>query len=65
MPDLIGGMGYDRERLKGHSWRAMQLRRLGLADVVAEIFAEHVDWHDLEDLLSRGCPVDLALRISR
>jgi hypothetical protein len=65
MPDLIGGTGRDGDRLNSHNWRAMQLRRLGLADVVAEIFADHVDWHDLEALLSRGCPVDLALRISR
>jgi hypothetical protein len=65
MPDLIDGRGYDSERLDRHTWHAMQLRRLGLDDVVAEIFADYVDWHELDDLLSRGCPIDLALRISR
>lgn len=65
MHDLIDGSGYDSERLDRHTWHAMQLRRLGLADVVAEIFADHVDWHELEHLLLHGCPIDLALRISR
>jgi hypothetical protein len=65
MPDLTDASGYDSERLDRHTWHAIQLRRLGFADVVAEIFADHVDWHELEDLVSRGCPVDLALRISR
>jgi hypothetical protein len=58
-------MSYDRDGMNRHSWHALQLRRLGLADVVAEIFADHVDWHELKDLVARGCPVDLALRISR
>jgi hypothetical protein len=65
MPDLIEATGHDRDWPNRHSWHAMQLRRLGLTDVVAEVFADHVDWHELEDLLARGCPVDLALRITR
>ena len=47
------------------AWRTEQLRRLGLSRVVAELFADHVDWHDLAKLTERGCPLDLALRIVR
>ncbi|MGZ4316219.1 MAG: hypothetical protein ACXVRS_10345, partial [Gaiellaceae bacterium] len=56
--------GCDEDSLRRHDWHAEQLQRLGVADVVAEIFADAVDWHEVEDLVTRGCSIDLALRIS-
>ena len=46
-------------------WKIEQLERLGLGRIVAELFAPDIDWHELEDLLSRGCRLDLALRLAR
>lgn len=48
-----------------HSWRAEQLRRLGLPPGHAEVFADRVDWHAVAALVARGCPPTLALRIIR
>jgi hypothetical protein len=46
-----------------HEWRATQLRRLGIPDLLAEIYADRVDWHQTARLVQRGCPPRLALRI--
>ena len=46
-------------------WRTQQLGRLGLPRIVAEVFADEVDWHSLADLVERGCPLGLALEIVR
>ena len=48
-----------------HAWRREQLRRLGLHRVIAEVFADQVDWHALADLIERGCSAELALDIVR
>ena len=53
----------DDERV--HHWRIEQLRGLGLSRRVAERFADLVDWHELADLVARGCSPDLALEIVR
>ncbi|MGZ4418811.1 MAG: hypothetical protein ACXVRV_11625, partial [Gaiellaceae bacterium] len=37
--------GCDEDSLRRHDWHAEQLQRLGVADVVAEIFADAVEWH--------------------
>ena len=55
----------ENEELSVRAWRAEQLGRLGLAPIVAEIFADRVDWHALEGLVERGCPPALALDIVR
>jgi hypothetical protein len=47
------------------SWRAEQLRRLGVSRILAETFAGLVDWHDVAALVARGCRPDLALEIAR
>lgn len=47
------------------AWRSEQLRRLGLAGAVADVFADLVDWHELAALVGRGCPPTLALEILR
>jgi hypothetical protein len=48
-----------------HEWRTEQLRRLGLPRVLAELFAERVDWHAVAALVDRGCSPELALEIAR
>ena len=61
------GLGEDttEEELLILAWRAEQLRRLGFPRVVAETFAGLVDWHEIETLVARGCPPNLALEIVR
>ena len=54
-----------RETLVVRKWRAEQLRRLGVPSILAETFADDVDWHALSALIERGCPMGLALEIVR
>jgi hypothetical protein len=58
------GVGHTEDRLV-REWRTLQLRRLGLSRPLAGRFAEFVDWHEVADLVQRGCPPELALRIVR
>jgi hypothetical protein len=53
------------EELRVHAWRAEQLRDLGLPALLAEHFADVVDWHELAALVKRGCRPELALEIVR
>jgi hypothetical protein len=53
------------EGLLVHDWRVEQLQRLGLSPVLAETFAERVDWHEVAELIARGCTQELALEIAR
>jgi hypothetical protein len=53
------------ETLVVREWRAEQLRRLGVPSILAETFADDVDWHTLSALVERGCPLGLALEIVR
>lgn len=55
---------YDEELLV-HAWRAEQLSHLGLSRIVAETFADLVDWHTMAGLVARGCSPELALEIVR
>ena len=55
----------ESEERSVHAWRAEQLCRLGLPALVADAFADLVDWHALADLIERGCPLGLALEIVR
>jgi hypothetical protein len=55
----------EREMLSVHAWRTEQLRRLGLPSILAETFADLVDWHAVADLVERGCALSLALDIVR
>jgi len=54
-----------KEREKGvlRAWRVEQLRHLGLPYVLADSFADRVDWHALANLVEHGCPLHLALDI--
>jgi hypothetical protein len=47
-----------------HNWRASQLARLGVPGPLAELYADHLDWHQVARLVQRGCPALLALRIT-
>jgi hypothetical protein len=60
------------EPLDGHgeedvvnAWRAEQLQLLGLSPTLAEAFAGIVDWHQIANLVERGCAPQLALEIVR
>jgi hypothetical protein len=55
----------DHDELTVHTWRASQLRRLGIPGPLAEVYADHLDWHQIARLVQRGCPPRLALRIVR
>jgi hypothetical protein len=48
-----------------NAWRAEQLRRLGVSPTLAEVFAGLVDWHQIANLVERGCSAQLALEIVR
>ena len=51
------------EEILVHEWRAEQLQRIGLSSLMAEGFAGRIDWHDLAQLVARGCSPELALDI--
>jgi hypothetical protein len=53
------------EDARVHEWRIEQLGELGLPRMLAERFADVVDWHDLAALVQRGCTAELALEIVR
>jgi hypothetical protein len=61
----IGHEPTDYTESRVHAWRAAQLRRLGVPEVLAEIYADRIDWHQIARLVQRGCPPRLALRILR
>ena len=67
-PTLMPETGLDArtdEELRIHDWRAERLRELGVPRVIAEWFADRVDWRDVAALVERGCPTGLALEIAR
>jgi hypothetical protein len=46
-----------------HRWRVSQLKRLGISELLAEVYADHLDWHQVARLVQHGCPPQLALLI--
>ena len=64
-PPITGHDAISRDNRLVHNWRVSQLRRLGLPGLLAEIYADQIDWHQLARLVQRGCPPRLALRIIR
>jgi hypothetical protein len=48
-----------------NAWRTEQLRRLGFSSALADVCAGLVDWHEIADLIKRGCSPQLALDIVR
>jgi hypothetical protein len=46
------------------TYQIRQYERLGFShDDALLAISQKIDWHDVEDLLRRGCPSDLALAI--
>ena len=48
-----------------HEWRAEQLREQGVPQMLADMFADRVDWRAVAALVENGCPGELALEIVR
>jgi hypothetical protein len=46
-----------------HDWRVSQLTRLGIPGLLAEVYADRIDWHQIARLVCHGRPPRLALRI--
>jgi hypothetical protein len=55
----------DHDDLLVHEWRVTQLTRLGIPWSLAQAVAGHVDWHQVAELVRRGCSPRLALQIVR
>jgi hypothetical protein len=64
-PFITGPEGIGHHDLLVHEWRVSQLTRLGIPGALAEVHADHVDWHQIAQLVQRGCPMRLAIRIAR
>jgi hypothetical protein len=55
----------DHDDVLVREWRVRQLTGLGISWSLARAAAGHVDWHQVAELVRRGCPPRLALRIVR
>lgn len=64
-PPITEHDAISRDDILVHDWRVSQLMRLGVPRPLAEIYADRIDWHRVAQLVQRGCPPDLALRIVR
>jgi hypothetical protein len=64
-PTITGHEAVNHREPLVHDWRVSQLARLGIPRPLAEAYADHLDRHQLAELLQRGCPPRLALRIAR
>ena len=53
---------YDEDLLV-HHWRVSRLVRLGIPAPLADVYAGHIDWHQIARLVQRGFP--RCLRIVR
>jgi predicted component of type VI protein secretion system len=62
-PTIAGHEAVTRKDGQVHAWRVSQLTRLGIPGLLAEIYADHLDWHQIARLVQRGCSPLLALRI--
>jgi hypothetical protein len=60
---ITGHEAVDHDDLLVHTWRVARLTRLGIPELLAEIHADHLDWHQIARLAQRGCPPRLAFRI--
>ena len=53
------------EKLLVHNWGVARLTQLGMPGPLAEVNADHLDWHQVARLVRLGCPPRLVLRIAR
>ena len=66
MEDTLTMVGLENEEeLQVLEWQTEQLHRLGIPRLLAEAFAGEADWHDVANLVRRGCPALLAFDIAR
>lgn len=63
-PAVTGHERISHDDLLVHNWRVSRLTRLGVPGPLAEVYADHLDWHQVARLVQRGCPARLALRIA-
>ena len=61
-PPTTGQEAIGHDESPVHNWCASQLERLGVPGPLAEIYADCIDWHQIAQLVRRGCPPGLALR---
>ena len=54
-------IGHDAQLV--HDWRVIRLTGLGIPAALAEAYADRLDWHQVAELMHRGCTPLLALRI--
>jgi hypothetical protein len=64
-PAITGREAAGDEEVLVHHWRAARLAQSGIPESLAEVYAGHIDWHQVARLVQRGCPPRLALRIVR
>jgi hypothetical protein len=62
-PAITGREAATDEDLLVHDWRVARLAQFGVPPSLAEVYADRIDWHQVADLVQRGCPPRLALRI--
>ena len=62
-PPTTGQEAIGHDESSVHNWRASQLERLGVPGLLAEIYADRLDWHQMARLEWCGCPPPLALRM--
>jgi hypothetical protein len=62
-PPTTGQEATGHDESPVHYWRVSQLKRLGVPEPLAEIYADRIDWHLMARLVRCGCPLRLALRI--
>jgi hypothetical protein len=62
-PTLTSHEVIDHSEPHVHRWRVSRLKHLGISELLAEVYADHLDWHEVARLVHRGCPPQLALRI--
>jgi hypothetical protein len=44
---MAGHEAIDHDDLVVHNWRAAQLKRLRIPGPLAEVYADHLDWHQM------------------
>jgi hypothetical protein len=57
-PTRQEAIGHDESPV--HTWRVSRLERLGVPGPLAEIYADCIDWHQVAQLVRRGCPLSPA-----
>ena len=55
-PPTTGQEAIGHDESPVHNWRVSRLERLGVPGPLAEIYADCIDWHQIAQLMRRGCP---------